>query len=1436
MMNATRFSLVAVLFSILFLVSSPTRPALAQDPGESVLSGAEQSKLDGRFERIVRKAETKVLERAIRDLPEPSPAPNGTRQTLGQTTSDVAGGMGTVTRQQTIESPGGESPAGPPRYSVLDMRPDARTPDGTPVYDALVYTESPSALAGGDVSVTSTFDGFATVRATPSGLRALARTQAVDRVLSPRRAEPHNDVGAAEVGARSLNNGAVRGTAYRGEGTMSCVIDSGIDWSHPDFTDPDGNTRIRAIWDQIDDTTSVNTPVENDASRFPGNNFNPDFGSEYRRSTIQAALDGSGSLNKEDFDGHGTHVTGTAASSGQAFEESSGVKRFQGAAPATEIVTVKAGNASFSNTNILSGIQYCQALAEDAGKPLVINMSLGTDFAPHDGTSPLAQAVAQVTNGGASSGTVVVTSAGNSGSPFSPIHTQKSLSAGNAVDVGVDVTQYTPNSGSRNDFFVTTLWAYQPGPYEVSIRTPDDQDVLTLTLDESSVRDTTHQTSRGTIFFQSAPQQFGEGRSFIVRAFDANADAPPAEGEWTVRIRQDGSEDTPIHGWFQRSQLGSGDTEGSAAFVDADNAFTIGSPATSTGAIAVGNYVHRTRWTTAGGASRGFQSSDGFIRDIISPSSSRGPTVDGRTKPDVAAPGTFTASTFSDDATPAFGSAGVVGDGEHEILTGTSMSAPLVAGSVALLLQEDPTLSTDQTRDLLSSTARVDGAVQARGVPNQTFGAGKLNVQRALTSLMGREAPLEVLSYEDPFNFDQFQPVTIGGTSADSAALRFTPTMRGRAAGIYLSLSANSSSANANRLTDSLYVEVWSDDGNGNPDTQLGDRVAVPPSALTAFTPNFIDLADANVPVASEEDYHVVLVPKDGGGEVDLLAETANGTADRSATFDGNSWSGTGNDLVLRVQVQADVTPPPAVANSTLDTEEPKNVAVSWDGVEAVDLAGYYVYRDTAPIASVSAPTPFDTVDVGTTSYTDTTATEGQTYYYRVSSVDLSGNASAASPSVSAFLYPDDVQAQVSRSFDDGGADSDDYRLVSLPGTVDRDVGDVLSGESDVDWTALWDDGSDSDFLVEYDGSDTFNFRSGRGFWVVSKNDLSFSETFSTVSLEADTATTIPLHSGWNIIANPFGKDVPWSAVEAAHSASLQPIYGFNASFSETDTLASGETGAAYYFLNDQGLNELTIPYPGAPQTVASSNSKRVASTTDGPAITLDAALVGQDAPDATSTIHVRSSMSDQDRKRHVAPPQRFEAVSLRIRDETAKSPRQRFLTTTAQDFQEGQTLPLVLRTAGEGTVRLQADAEALEGRQVALLRPSKGTSYELTDGSDVRLDLDGERSRLKLVVGSESFVENKRSAVRPDEVTLTSYPNPVRQQGTLEYTLPEEQEVTLRIYDALGREVAVLEQGRRNARRHTVRFETDRLSSGIYFGRLTTGERTLTQKITVVR
>jgi hypothetical protein len=166
----------------------------------------------------------------------------------------------------------------------------------------------------------------------------------------------------------------------------------------------------------------------------------------------------------------------------------------------------------------------------------------------------------------------------------------------------------------------------------------------------------------------------------------------------------------------------------------------------------------------------------------------------------------------------------------------------------------------------------------------------------------------------------------------------------------------------------------------------------------------------------------------------------------------------------------------------------------------------------------------------------------------------------------------------------------------------------------------------------------------------------------------------------------------------------------------------------------------------------------------------------------------------------------------------------------------EGHTFDLQLWSKMGESVQITADGlSAIRSDRAKLLVPSTGRSYDLVSGKSVSIE-EADSTALRLAIGSASYVEDQARQIVPDEVSLTSYPNPTRGQATVEYTLPEAKKVTLEVYDVLGRRVAVLEKGQKQAGRHTATLSGRGLSSGVYFGRLKAGERTLTQKITVVR
>ncbi len=161
----------------------------------------------------------------------------------------------------------------------------------------------------------------------------------------------------------------------RGAGVLVAVIDSGLDYRHPDFRNPDGTTRLRAIWDQTAKTGTA--PLGFQA------------GAEYKSAQIDQALATDtplSSLPYSDERGHGTAVTGIAAGNGRA----SGGK-ILGVAPDATLLSVKLGTrgyASFARTTeLMRAVKYVIDEARTAQMPLAINISLGMNEGAHQGNS-----------------------------------------------------------------------------------------------------------------------------------------------------------------------------------------------------------------------------------------------------------------------------------------------------------------------------------------------------------------------------------------------------------------------------------------------------------------------------------------------------------------------------------------------------------------------------------------------------------------------------------------------------------------------------------------------------------------------------------------------------------------------------------------------------------------------------------------------------------------------------------------------------------------------------------------------------------------------------------------------------------------------------------------------------------------------------------------
>ena len=362
-----------------------------------------------------------------------------------------------------------------------------------------------------------------------------------------------------------------------------------------------------------------------------------------------------------------------------------------------------------------------------------------------------------------------------------------------------------------------------------------------------------------------------------------------------------------------------------------------------------------------------------------------------------------------------------------------------------------------------------------------------------------------------------------------------------------------------------------------------------------------------------------------------------------------------------------------------------------------------------------------------------------------------------------------------------------------------------------------------------------FRFRKGNGFWLINTQNWTHSGTeITTVDLTSGT-TEIPegtLNDGWNIISNPLDRTVAWRAVQTINEGvgPFQPIFRFNGTFTQTESFKSAKEGEAYYFLNRDGLETLEIPYP----SVKSSAKKKEEEV----ALTLSATPSGRDGPSSTIQMGIAG-----DGGSIIAPPTRFEAVSLRIKpsastSKTEASDRSKLLMAHYRQMSgDGETFELRLKSQTGEAVELTADnLDAVTGQSVALVHSPTGGVQDLRAEESVTVEPGDDGKDLKVLVGTQSYVSNHTDDSIPTNLTLNSYPNPVRGQGTIEYRLPKSSSVRLVLYDMLGRRVQTLASGRRQGGRHVVDLDASRLTSGVYFARLEADGATRTRKIVVVK
>jgi minor extracellular serine protease Vpr len=549
--------------------------------------------------------------------------------------------------------------------------------------------------------------GVVGVRGTAQAILRLAQQQDVLAIGRSGRLFPLLDVSVPDIGGDIVRQGVGLDSPYTGHGVLVAVIDNGLDFDHPDFTNEDGSTRILWLWDQA----------------YEGGTSPEEFGYGLLCSALEINRGHCDAADEDPIEGiyslgHGTHITGIAAGNDAVYT---------GVAPEALIIGVR---TYFEEDNVLDAISFVSQKADQLGLPLVINLSLGTQEGPHDGTSLFEQALIEYLG----PGKIAVAAAGNHGpNSGGANYFHVSYTAGDEKRTEIRPTTFI----TGDDYLFVDVWYPADGQLELGIAATDGNEILAQTsfvAEDEEIFETLFDADGLTIAavaIANSVSPLNGLRNVVIEISDGDTGANVGGKRWHLVTRSES--DTAFHAWLASENAifdndsgvltkYVGDQPYEMEFVAGDSEYSITMPATNDRIIAVGSYVSKASWIAANG---GRYSSDPVpAEQSISSFSSRGPTMDGRIKPDLTAPGENISSSLSEDFSV---SSRLKTDDHHFITRGTSQSSPHVAGAVACMLERNRNLTVDEILDLLADNARQDSYTGS--LPNNTFGYGKLDLE-----------------------------------------------------------------------------------------------------------------------------------------------------------------------------------------------------------------------------------------------------------------------------------------------------------------------------------------------------------------------------------------------------------------------------------------------------------------------------------------------------------------------------------------------------------------------------------------------------------------------------------------------------------------------------------------------------------------------------------
>lgn len=443
----------------------------------------------------------------------------------------------------------------------------------TKTWDLIVkYTGSLQKYVSDIVQIVELYNEYAIITVPENLVEAVSDWPEVEYIEKPKRLYFQIAQGKR---ASCISLVQIPPLSLTGRGILVAIIDSGIDYRHQEFLNPDGSSRILYLWDQM----AVGTPPSGYT-----------MGREFTQEDLNQSLSEGGAAVTVDTSGHGTAVAAIAAgNSGVAYE--------------SELIVVRLGQPraeSFPRTTeLMQAVNYVIEKAVQIGRPVAINLSFGNTYGSHAGNSLVETYLDDMSNFWKS---VLVIGTGNEGNAAG--HTETILQMGRDTEIPFLIQSYETSLNIQ-------IWKSYVDDILLELISPEGQRVGYFQPILGPQRFTLGQTE--VLIYYGEPSPFSLYQEIFV-------DFIPKQnyldsGQWRFRLIPERIADGRVNFWMPTHTILNSGTR----FLYPSPEHTLTIPSTALRAISVGAYDS--------------------IRNVYADFSGRGNNINGIGKPDLVAPG-----------------------------------------------------------------------------------------------------------------------------------------------------------------------------------------------------------------------------------------------------------------------------------------------------------------------------------------------------------------------------------------------------------------------------------------------------------------------------------------------------------------------------------------------------------------------------------------------------------------------------------------------------------------------------------------------------------------------------------------------------------------------------------------------------------------------------